>query len=181
MAEKFDPMIYFRLMFSTFTMTQDGDLHDLGFAAIQRGEIWRLLTPILLHFGPYHILFNMLALLTFGQQIEMVKGRIKYLVMIVAAGLAGNLGQYYVSGGLFGGMSGVLYAMAAYLWIKGQVAPQEGLGLNDRTARWFYIWFLLGIIAPIAYPQGQGMIFRMGNMAHGVGLLTGLVLGLLRF
>lgn len=179
-AEKIDHLIYFRLMFSTFAVTEDGELRDLGFRAIRSGEVWRLVTPIFIHFGPAHILFNMLALLAFGQRIEMVRGRGRFLALVLLSAVASNVGQYLAKGGMFGGMSGVIFALGGYLWIKGQVAPGQGLGLDSRNAQYMFIWFLVGVLAPLANPEGTGFPYNMANFAHGIGLLAGLVLGLLR-
>jgi len=180
-GEKFDPTLFSRLMFSLRFVTDDGFVIDRGFANIARGEVWRLITPIFIHLSVYHIFFNMLALAAFGQRIEMVKGRTRFLILVLVTAVASNTGQFLVSGGGFGGMSGVVFALAAYLWIKGQVAPDEGLGLDRQNAQLMFAWFLLGIFGPVLFPDGQGFPFNMANMAHGVGLLAGLVFGLLRF
>ncbi len=77
-ARKFDPRLYLSLMFSLRGVATTGR-HRLRLGEYSRGEVWRLVTPIFIHFGVYHILFNMLAMAAFGQRIEMVKGRGKFL------------------------------------------------------------------------------------------------------
>ena len=177
----FDDRVYDWLAFSLLMVTPDGVQEDVGLALIRGGQVWRLLTPIFMHFGPWHILFNMLGLAALGQRIEMVKGPVRYLAFVVLTGMGSNYGQFAASGGGFGGMSGVLFAMAGYLWMKGQVAPEEGLALNNQSAQIFFAWFLLGVFAARMSPNGDGLIPHMANTAHGVGLVMGLVLALLRF
>ncbi len=180
-AEKFDPQqVFYWLLFSLQGITAEGFIRDLGFANILRGEVWRLITPIFLHSGIWHIAFNMMALGAFGQRIEMAKGRAKFALIVLVSAIAGNVGQYLLAGGGFGGMSGVVFALAGYLWMKGQLAPEEGLGLDRQNAQLMFGWFLLGIIAPLVIPDGRGFPFNMANAAHGVGLASGLVFALLR-
>lgn len=179
-GEEFYRDVYYWLAFSLTLITPDGPDRDLGFALIRQGQVWRLITPIFMHFGVWHIAFNMLALSAFGQGIEMVKGRWRFLVLVLGSAIASNVAQSFVSGGNFGGMSGVDFALAGYLWMKGQVAPEQGLGLSNQNAQWMVGWLLIGIIAPILFPSQHGFPFNMANLAHGVGLGAGLVLAWLR-
>ena len=177
----FDYRVYSTLMFSRILRLPEGLTRDTGFALIAQGQVWRLLTPILLHFGPLHLIFNMMALYAFGPRIEMAKGPVKLLIFVVLTGVASNVGQFFDGGGGFGGMSGVLFAMAFYCWIKGQIAPEERLSLSNRNAQLFIAWFILGIVAPRLDPDGQSLFFHMANTAHGVGLASGVLLALLRY
>lgn len=182
LQEKVYPGVVIDLVFSGLTITEDGVLGNRGFANIREGQAWRLVTPIFLHFGIWHILFNMLALSSLGQRVEMAKGRWRYLAMILLTAVASNVGQALAGTGVvFGGMSGVVFALAGYLWMRGRVAPEEGIGLDARNAQLMFGWLLLGFLAPVLFPGGQGDIFRMANYAHGVGLASGLALGLSRF
>jgi membrane associated rhomboid family serine protease len=60
--------------------------------AVADGEWWRLLTSAFLHANPIHILFNMLMLWWFGQALEALLGRGRYLGIYLVSALAGSAG-----------------------------------------------------------------------------------------
>ena len=64
--------------------------------------------------------------------------------------------------------------------MRGRIDPEEGLNLDSQNAQLMFGWFVLGIIAPVLFPDRHGFPFNMANGAHGVGLAAGLLLGLLR-
>ena len=75
-----------------------------------------------------------------------------------------------MSGPAFGGMSGVVYGLFGYLWIKTKFDPRSGFYLDPNLTMWFLIWFVLcmtGAVGPIA------------NWAHGVGLAAGALVAIL--
>ncbi len=171
-----------RLTFSIQAVDPDGVEFDRGFENIRRGEVWRVVTPIFLHFGVWHLFFNMMALMMFGDQIETRKGTWRLALIVAVAAIAGNVGQFFGAGGGFGGMSGVDFALAGYLWVKGHADPEDGLGLDSRNAALMIAWLLLGVVAS----QGSTQEFfravpRMANITHGVGLAVGMGFGVLRF
>jgi membrane associated rhomboid family serine protease len=66
-----------------------------GFLAgppVADGEWWRLFTAMFLHYGPFHLGMNMLALWWFGAAVEQVLGRGRYLLLYLVSGLAGSAG-----------------------------------------------------------------------------------------
>ena len=66
-----------------------------GFLAgppVADGEWWRLFTAMFLHYGPFHLGLNMLALWWFGAAVEQVLGRGRYLLLYIVSGLAGSAG-----------------------------------------------------------------------------------------
>lgn len=135
---------------------------------IRRGEIWRLFTPILMHGGPLHLLFNMMWMKDLGSAIERRFGFwTLFWLILLSAGIS-NVGQYAVSGPNFLGMSGVVYGLFGYIWVRSRVDPWCGLYLDQNTVVIMLIWFGLcftGWIGPIA------------NTAHAGGLLTGAACG----
>ena len=136
---------------------------------VKSGEIYRLLTPIFLHFNFMHILFNLMWLKDLGKIIEKHLGATRFILMIIALGISSNMVQYLIRGPNFGGMSGVVYGLLGYLWIFKKFNEDSDLiGLPKRDIYMMVGWFVLcmtGILGPIA------------NLAHGMGLTLGMIFG----
>ncbi len=58
---------------------------------ISQGQFWRLLTPMLLHGSMLHIVFNMYALYVIGPGLEVHYGHLRFLMLYLLAGFAGNV------------------------------------------------------------------------------------------
>jgi membrane associated rhomboid family serine protease len=59
---------------------------------VAHGEWWRLMTSAFLHYGPFHIILNMLALWWFGSALERRIGSGRFLAIYLVSGLAGSAG-----------------------------------------------------------------------------------------
>lgn len=141
-----------------------------GLSEILNGEIWRLITPAFIHFGFIHIAFNLLWLYQLGSAIEQRQSSKRMLTLFIVIAVLSNLAQFFWSGPLFGGMSGVVYGLLAYLWIQGKFNPAAGLWLDKNTTIMMLIWFAL---------CWTGLVGNIANMAHTIGLVCGGLLGLL--
>ncbi|MBL4680956.1 MAG: rhomboid family intramembrane serine protease [Pseudomonadales bacterium] len=87
---------------------------DLNYT-FSSGQYWRLLSPMFLHFGWMHIVFNALWIWEIGKRIEHHSGASILFLLVIVSSLTANLTQYWMSGaGLFGGMSGVVFGLLAY-------------------------------------------------------------------
>jgi membrane associated rhomboid family serine protease len=64
---------------------------------IADGEYWRLITAAFLHYGPFHLLLNMLGLYWFGSLLEQRIGSGRFLLIYLVSGLAGSAGALVVS------------------------------------------------------------------------------------
>jgi len=137
---------------------------------IKAGEVWRLVTPIFLHFGLLHILFNMFWLYDLGTMIERRIGSLRYALMILLIAIPSNYAQFAMTGPAFGGMSGVVFGLFGYAWVRGRLEPTSGLYLRPDIAFWMMAWFALCLTPAIP---------NVANWAHGVGLGLGAALGYL--
>src|SRR5919205_1497709 len=77
-------------------LARTGPDHLIGVA---EGQYWRLITAAFLHYGPFHLLMNMLALWWFGSLLEQRIGSGKFLLLYLVAGLAGSAGALVASPG----------------------------------------------------------------------------------
>jgi membrane associated rhomboid family serine protease len=76
------------------------------------GEWWRLFSSMFLHYGPIHLLLNMLALWWFGAAVEQVLGRGRYLLLYLVSGLAGSAGALLLEpNALTVGASGAIFGI----------------------------------------------------------------------
>jgi GlpG protein len=141
------------------------------FADILSGEAWRLVTPIFVHLGALHLLFNMMWLWDLGGALERLKRGAFLAGFVAASGIASNLAQYAITRSpYFGGMSGVVYALLGYVWMQGRFNPAFGIALHRSTVAMMLAWYALcwtGLLGPIA------------NWAHTGGLAIGVAWGFL--
>lgn len=64
---------------------------------VGQGDWWRLATAAFLHYGPVHLLLNMLGLYWFGSLLEQRIGSGRYLLIYFVSGLAGSAGALVLS------------------------------------------------------------------------------------
>ena len=80
--------------------------------AVADGDWWRLITAAFLHYGPIHLAMNMIALWLFGPALEAALGSARFLLLYVAAGLAGSAGALLATpDAVTVGASGAIYGV----------------------------------------------------------------------
>ena len=147
-------------------------------AILKSGQVWRFITPIFLHFSVLHILFNMMWLRNLGRGIEFARGTRRFLLLILVLAIVSNVGQYWWVmtfykcppdvPARFGGMSGVVFGLIGYLWMKGRTQPQQGLGIANDQLVMAVLWMLLCI---------GGAFGSIANAAHVTGFMAGILAG----
>jgi GlpG protein len=125
----------------------------------------RLLGPAFFHFSLLHIVFNTMWWWQLGGNIEKTLGKGALINILLLSAIVSNLGQYFVSGANFGGLSGVVYALVGFVWWYGYLAPERGLSLSKPIVGFLLFWLVLGFadLLPV----------NVANTAHLLGLLSG--------
>ena len=144
---------------------------------VRQGQIWRLVTPILMHGGIIHIFFNLWCMKDLGSILEWRIGWRSLLGLIIATAVVSNLAQYYVSGPSFLGMSGVVFGLLGFIWIKGKFDPNFGLELPRPIVFLMLLWLVLGYTGALDSFVGG----TIANTAHLAGLFAGMACALLPF
>jgi GlpG protein len=146
-------------------------LHGLGeLTEVWQGQVWRLVTPMFIHFGALHLVFNMMWLRDLGSFIQNRFGAWYLTMMVLLGSLATNVAQFCWNGSMFGGMSGVNYALFGFLWMRGKHDRFAVWTLNPMIVQTMLIWFFacaVGLLGPVA------------NAGHAGGLIFGAAWGYL--
>lgn len=171
------------LVFIVFTVL--GNTEDVHFMlehgacftpAILQGEYYRLFTGMFLHFGSTHIAYNMICLIFMGDILETEMGSVKYLLLYIFGGLAGNLlsmmidirmGAYAVSAGASGAVFAIIGGL---LWV---IIRNKGRLGNITLSR-------MALMAGLSILQGFTET-GTDNAAHIGGFAAGFLLAVLLY
>lgn len=167
------PLVHW-FTFQDYLLIGENVRYEFAELSLARGEYWRLVTPVFLHFGIFHVAFNSLWLWELGRRIEILAGSLHMFMIVLLMAIASNVGQYLWSGpALFGGMSGVVYGLLGYVWIRNRVSPRVILSLPGGLLAFMLIWLLAGMSGFMELLMGVSI----ANAAHAIGLISGMVLG----
>lgn len=155
---------------------QDGYIHLTYLnETLASRQWWRLLTPMLIHFGWLHLAMNSLWYWELGRRIEARQGAVMLLGLTLLFSLAANFAQYLHAGpSLFGGLSGVLYGLLGHCWIFQRLAPTPAYRLPPGVLVMMLAWLLICMTGIFELLQ----FGAIANAAHVGGLLAGCLTGL---
>jgi membrane associated rhomboid family serine protease len=141
------------------------------------GDWWRLFSVMLLHANFFHLLMNMMAMLSFGPFLERLMGSGRYLLLFVLAGLGGSLlslvrGGEGIGVGASGGIWGLMVAGAvAVTWPRGLLPGSLALQMRQRA------WGPVVINLFYSLQPGIDMLAHVGGGITGGLLVLGLTRG----
>ncbi|WP_350348336.1 rhomboid family intramembrane serine protease [Agromyces sp. G08B096] len=130
-------------------------------------EPWRLITTVFVHSTAliFHVLLNMYTLWIFGQLLEGLLGRWRFLALYLIAGLGGSVGVVWLSDpntSVVGASGAIFGLMGAFLVIQRR--------LGGQTTQLFV---LLAINLVIGFVPGWNIAWQ----AHLGGLAVGALVG----
>lgn len=114
------------------------------------------------------------VVLELGRRIERHQGSLFFLGFVLLSALASNVSQFVFSGpALFGGLSGVLYALLGFCWIYQLLCPVAAYALPKGVVGMMLVWLLVclfGIVSALGFGE-------IANAAHVSGLVVGCLVG----
>ncbi|KAG5553255.1 hypothetical protein RHGRI_011198 [Rhododendron griersonianum] len=148
-------------------------------AVISRFQVYRIFTSIVFHGSLLHVLFNMMALVPLGSELERVMGSVRLLYMIIL--LAASNAVFHLLIALLAahnpfhsyqylmdecaiGFSGILFSMIVIETSLSGVQYRSVFGLFNVPAKW-YAWILLVVF--------QLLMTNASLLGHLCGILSG--------
>lgn len=141
---------------------------------INDGEWYRLITCIFMHFGFPHLIYNMLMLVSIGNEVEETVGRLRFFIIYIGSGLIGNIAtmfadivneEWVVSAGASGAIMGIVGALLLLAIVHRQKA-------GIRTIKGILFFIVISVLDGMA---SEGV----DNSAHIGGLISGFVIAAL--
>lgn len=155
------------------------------------GEWWRLLTNGFLHFGPIHLLLNMVALYILGRELEPVLGRGRFLAVYLVSLLGGSVAALLfqapndqlagASGAVYGLMGGLVVVVRRMRMPLGPLATLVALNLVISFVVPFISWsaHLGGLVVGAAATAALVYAPERNRNAWQAGAIGALTVGLL--
>lgn len=140
---------------------------------ILRGEVWRFITPALLHGSLYHLGFNLYALYVLGTRIEPIYGHGRFLTLFLLGAFGGNVLSFVLSKSPSLGSStaifGLLGAEVAFLIYNRQLFGRESKAMLSNLAFILVLNLMIGIMPGL----------NIDIWGHAGGLAAGFIFGAL--
>jgi membrane associated rhomboid family serine protease len=145
---------------------------------LRRGEWFRLVTPVFIHAGFFHLLLNSYALWMVGPQVEKLYGSARFLLIYLLSGVGGVAGSFLgqmifhrpdaLSVGASGAIFGLFGALAVFVYkYRNELPPGFRRALGAGVLPVIVINLVIGFSFPF-----------IDNAAHIGGLITGAALAL---
>jgi membrane associated rhomboid family serine protease len=152
-------------------------LHQLGalepYAVVVQGQYWRLFTPLFLHAGFVHLLFNLFALYVLGPPLERSIGALRFAICYLISGLISSAGVVVLT---VIGIVQVAQLVGASGCIMGIVGAWAGFLLRHRHAP-HAKQRLSNVLMIVAIQTAFDLSTPQVSMAaHLCGLFSGVVL-----
>ncbi|GMY14361.1 rhomboid-like protein 15 isoform X2 [Fagus crenata] len=148
-------------------------------AVLSQFQVYRIYTSIFFHGSLLHVLFNMMALVPLGSELERIMGSVRLLYMIILLATSNAIFHLliallvghnpfhpfmYLMDECSIGFSGILFSMIVIETSLSGVQSRSVFGLFNVPAQW-YAWILLIVF--------QLLMTNVSLLGHLCGILSG--------
>ncbi|XP_034693365.1 rhomboid-like protein 15 isoform X1 [Vitis riparia] len=148
-------------------------------AIISQFQVYRIYTAIIFHGSLLHVLFNMMALVPLGSELERIMGSVRLFYMIVLLATSNAIfhvliaslvaynpfySYHYLMNECAIGFSGILFSMIVIETSLSGAQTRSVFGLFNVPAKW-YAWILLVVF--------QLLMTNVSLLGHLCGILSG--------
>lgn len=128
------------------------------------GDWWRLITPMFVHIGFTHLLFNGLIIYFLGQQLEILIGHTRFFLLYILSGILGNAASFALNNSISAGASTAVFGMFASTIVLGKMYPYHAA--IQRLSRNYFVLIVLNVLMGI-------FSTTVDNAGHIGGLVGG--------
>lgn len=138
---------------------------------IREGEVWRLATPMFMHSGFAHVLFNSFSLVLFGPALERIAGKARFAGIYLITGISANVATLllepltYTHVGSSGAIFGLFGFFSAVAYFRKDLMSRENSQIIITIA-------VIGLIMTFIQPN-------INISAHIFGFISGFLIGAL--
>lgn len=136
---------------------------------IWQGEVWRLISPIFMHNGFSHVLFNSFSLILFGPALERILGKFRFILIYLLTGISANIATLliepvtYIHVGASGAIFGLFGMYISFIVYRKHLLSRDNRQLIMTIA-------IISLIMTFLQPN-------INVISHLFGFLSGFLIG----
>lgn len=156
------------------------EVSNMGVAALWQGSLYTLFTHMFMHGNWAHLLGNVYFLYIFGDNVEHLFGRKRFLILFIGAGLLGGALEVLLTRSsavpIVGASGAIAGVMAAYLWcFPRNKLFQVVLFVQVKLPAWVYLFVWIGFQAVMGFFTAKGS-GHVAWFSHIGGFLMGIAM-----
>ena len=141
--------------------------------SIMEGELWRLVTPIFIHNGFSHILFNSFSLILFGPELERLIRPFRFTLVYLATGISANVATLFLEPLTYThvGASGAIFGLFGFYM---SIIAFRKYAFSKENSQLLITITVISIIMTFLQPN-------INIIGHLFGFLSGFLIGYVAF
>lgn len=143
---------------------ESGGLYGVGLYGNPQ-ELWRLVTPMVIHIGWEHLIMNMVSLYFVGAMAEQLWGSFRYLLLVLVSGILGNGFAFLLTPDVVSaGASTAIFGLFAAIALAGRFGQNSYLRqVGQSYVTLLVINFIFSVLMP-----GVSLVGHLGGAVGGV-------------